>query len=125
MCTFIEPLRLAVGNEFNLNNVKEIKVSDEFLGLNMDITGCQNDRSLTDCKTEQYLTALRTQCKCLPLSVSSTEKVCFLMSTFIYNIHKSIFFLGTLHNNWPRKMSEKFDSRFFSMLVQMWRNGCH
>ena len=50
---FTEPLRLEVGNEFNLNNVKEIKVTKEFLGLNMDIIGCQNIHSLSDCKTEQ------------------------------------------------------------------------
>ena len=72
---FTEPLRLEVGNEFNLNNVKEIKVTKQFLGLNMDIIGCQNVNSLSDCKTEQYRSTLKEQCHCSPLSLNPKEKV--------------------------------------------------
>merc|ERR1719270_2340339 len=47
----IEPLMLKIGNEYNLNNVKEISVTDDFLTLDKTIIKCQNQESLQDCKT--------------------------------------------------------------------------
>ena len=42
---FLEPLLLKIGNEYNLNNVKEISVTDDFLTLDKTIIGCQNEES--------------------------------------------------------------------------------
>ena len=66
----IEPLKLPVGKKYNLNNVKEIQVSEDFLGLPNEVIGCQNVESEEDCKTRLYMNALINQCKCLPFGVN-------------------------------------------------------
>ena len=72
---FLEPLLLKIGNEYNLNNVKEISVTDDFLTLDKTIIDCQNEETLEDCKTRKYLDALDEQCKCLPFSIRNHDKV--------------------------------------------------
>ena len=74
---FLEPLKLKIGIEYNLNNVKEIDVSDEFLTLDKAIINCQNDESLQDCKTRKYIDALIEQCKCLPFTIRDFDQVLF------------------------------------------------
>ena len=69
----LEPLVLKVGNEYNLNNVKEIEVSEEFLTLDKTIINCQNFESLEECKTRIYLYETMKKCKCLPFTVGETE----------------------------------------------------
>ena len=43
--SFPEPLRLSTGKEYNLNNLKETKVREQFLTLNKEIIHCQNKES--------------------------------------------------------------------------------
>ena len=38
-----EPLKLVGEGKYNLNAVKEIKVTDSYLGLDMKDKGCQNE----------------------------------------------------------------------------------
>ena len=71
----IEPLKIKVGKEYNLNNVKEIKVTDEFLTLDKTTMNCQNKESLQDCETREYIQALIEQCKCLPFPIRNADKV--------------------------------------------------
>ena len=85
---FIEPLHLKFGHEYNLNNVKEIEVTDEFLNLDKIIKQCQNDESLEDCKTRKYIDTLLNQCNCLPFAIRNNKKVFELLSDKI-----SIFYL--------------------------------
>ena len=68
-------MRLKLGNEYNLNNVKEIEVTDEFLALEKTIINCQNTESLEDCKTRRYVDALVEQCKCLPFAIRNSNEV--------------------------------------------------
>ena len=68
-------MKLKVGKEYNLNNVKEIEASDDFLTLSKDVIQCQNKESLGDCQTRHYIDALEKQCGCLPFSVKNAEQV--------------------------------------------------
>ena len=40
---------------YNLHSMKEIYVTDSFLGLDRDTRNCQNIESLDDCKTKHHL----------------------------------------------------------------------
>ena len=72
---FLEPLLLKIGNEYNLNNVKEISVTDDFLSLDKTIINCQNKESLEDCKTRKYIDILLEQCKCVPFAIRNYNEV--------------------------------------------------
>ena len=72
---FLEPLKLKIGNEYNLNNVKEIYVTDDFLTLDKTIRNCQNEESLEDCKTRKYIDILLEQCKCVPFAIRNYNEV--------------------------------------------------
>ena len=70
----LEPLKLKIGNEYNLNNVKEIKISDEFLSLDKAIIKCQNKESLQDCQTREYIDAAIEKCYCIPFAIVDSLK---------------------------------------------------
>ena len=76
---FLEPLILKIGNEYNLNNVKEISVTDDFLTLDKSIINCQNEETLEDCKTRKYIDTMVKQCKCLPFTIRNLNKVVFIL----------------------------------------------
>ena len=62
-------------NEYNLNNVKEISVTDAFLTLDKTIINCQNQESLQDCQTRKYMDTMVEQCKCLPFAIRNEYEV--------------------------------------------------
>ena len=70
----IEPLKIKVGKEYNLNNVKEIKVTDEFLTLDKTTINCQNYETLQDCKNRKYTNTILQQCNCLPFGIAYDNK---------------------------------------------------
>ena len=72
---FLDLLKLKIGIEYNLNNVKEIKVTDEFLTLDKMTINCQNKESLQDCKTKKYIDASTEKCKCLPFTIVDDYQV--------------------------------------------------
>ena len=61
--------------QYNLHSMKEIKVTDSFLGLDKDTRNCQNIESYIDCESRLHLKNLRKACGCLPLSLKMSEKV--------------------------------------------------
>ena len=65
--------------EYNLDALKEIKVTDSYLGLDQDVRGCQNEESLNNCKTKHYLKTLLEKCDCLPFNIRLSEKVSNIM----------------------------------------------
>ena len=71
----LDPVRLFGEGQYNLNNIKEIAVTDSFLGLDKDIRKCQNIETYDDCKTRLHVEHLRQECGCLPLSLRLYEKV--------------------------------------------------
>ena len=72
---YLDPLKLKVGMEYNLNNVKEILPTDDFLTLDRNIIKCQIEESLNDCKTRQFQDTVVDQCGCLPFSMGNFNQV--------------------------------------------------
>ena len=68
-------MKLSGEGEYNLNVVKEIKVTDSYLGLNEDIRGCQNEIAFDTCTTKHYIDNLLDQCHCLPFTIRLSDKV--------------------------------------------------
>ena len=55
--------------------MKEIKVTDSFMGLDEDARSCQNIETYDDCNTRLHLKNLRQECGCVPLSLKLSEEV--------------------------------------------------
>ena len=65
-----EPLKLRLKDkEYNLNVVKEIKVTKSFLGLDEKTKECQNEMQFEECTTSLYLEKIKNSCKCLPFNL--------------------------------------------------------
>ena len=73
MFTFIGPVTLSGEGQYNLNIIKEIKVTDSFLELSRKIRGCQNETPYGQCITRLYIENAKTDCGCLPISIASFE----------------------------------------------------
>ena len=58
-----------------MNVLKEIKVSDAFLGLDQDVRGCQNEEPLINCTTRHHLKTMLETCGCLPFNMELFQKV--------------------------------------------------
>ena len=74
ICVVLEPLRLFGEGQYNLNVVKEMKVTDSFLTLDPRVRQCQNTFDYEECTTKKYHDALMEQCQCLPFNIK-TDKV--------------------------------------------------
>ena len=68
-------MKILEEGEYNLNNLKEISVTDSYMGL--DRKNCQNVKAYDDCKTHSHIQNLRQKCGCLPISLRISEKVKF------------------------------------------------
>ena len=55
--------------------MKEIKVTESYLGLDETVRKCQNVKSLHDCTTKQYIDAILENCGCLPAKIKRAAKV--------------------------------------------------
>ena len=70
-------MKLIGEGEYNLNVIKEIKVTQSYLGLDAEARspkGCQDEKSVPDCLTEQYLEDLLQECHCLPFNNIISDK---------------------------------------------------
>ena len=72
---FLDPVKINEEGQYNLNNLKEISVTDSFMGLDGATRNCQETESYEDCKTWIHVENLRQECGCLPLSLGLSEKV--------------------------------------------------
>ena len=72
-----EPVKLIGEGLYNLNVVKEIKVSTSYLGLDEKITGCRNEEPIEKCTTRKYIDSLLEQCGCFPFSIKTSRNVKF------------------------------------------------
>ena len=61
--------------KYNLDAVKEIKVTESFLGMDMKYKQCQIQESFEKCETRHYIDTVLHECGCLPLSISITKNV--------------------------------------------------
>ena len=60
--------------KYNLNAIKEIKVTESFLGLDKDDRSCQNHEYLEDCTTNQFISSYLHQGGCIPFNLRSLMK---------------------------------------------------
>ena len=73
--SFVEPVYFVGEGEYNLNILKEIEVTNAFLDLGPDHTGCQDGDNIQNCTTKNYMDSLLKRCGCLPFSISTSDKV--------------------------------------------------
>ena len=66
-----EPIELVGEGHYALEDIKDIKVTEEFLGLGQDITKCQTREFRADCVSRRYLEQVLTSCHCAPLYIRS------------------------------------------------------
>ena len=78
----LEPVNLVGEGEYNLNVLKEIIVTDSYLGLDPSIKGCQNVETLENCTTRHYIDNLIAQCKCVPFNMGQFARV--YLNDFLY-----------------------------------------
>ena len=78
---FSEPQKLLLEEketqsiQYNINVVKDVKVTDSYLELDKSVRGCQNEESYEDCTTSYYIKTLLENCKCLPFNIRLHNKV--------------------------------------------------
>ena len=64
-----EPIKMIGEGEYNLDTLKEIKVTDSYLGLDQHIKECQNEEAFYACTTRNFKESALEKCGCLPLSL--------------------------------------------------------
>ena len=62
---YAEPVKLIGEGEYK-NTLKDIVVTDSYLGLDMDVRNCQHEEPYVNCTTKKYLETFLGQCGCLP-----------------------------------------------------------
>ena len=65
------PIVLSGEGDYSLNAVKDIRVTEEFLGLGEDVIHCQTKEFRPDCLTRKYQEKVLSSCGCAPLSTAS------------------------------------------------------
>ena len=71
-----EPLKLkSVEAEYNMDTLKEIRVTNSYLGLDQNVRGCQNDEPLFNCTTRHLIENMVKQCNCLPFNLKLAHNI--------------------------------------------------
>ena len=81
---FLDSLMLKPGREYNLNNIKLIQATDDFMNLDNAIKKCHAEH-YDNCTTRNYVERVIQECGCLPLNIITTttfEKVIDISSLF-------------------------------------------
>ena len=63
------PIELEGEGHYALTAIKDIKVTEEFLGLGQKITRCQTREFRTDCVSRRYQEQVLASCHCTPLYI--------------------------------------------------------
>ena len=74
--------------------MKEISVTDSFMGLNRDTRKCQNVETYDNCNTRLLLENLRKECGCLPLSLILSKKVKECKATIFSRFYMYVTMIG-------------------------------
>ena len=72
---FTEPVYFIGAGEYNLDDLTEVKAANSYMGLDMKIRQCQNDKTFYNCTTQQYLDSMMAKCGCLPINLRLSNKV--------------------------------------------------
>ena len=54
---------------FALTDVKQIVVTNSFLGLDRDVKNCQNEEAFEHCSSQTFLQEVSSRCHCIPYSL--------------------------------------------------------
>ena len=76
----MEPLMLIGEGEYNLNALKEIKVTDSYLELDQGTRECQMEEPFYNCTTRKRIDTVLEQCRCLPFQMRRSLKVIELIN---------------------------------------------
>ena len=79
------PITLHGEGSYAISDVKEIKVTEEYLGLSEDVKECQTKEPYQNCTTRQFLQNAIGKCNCIPYGVKNllgTNVVCIQSSLF-------------------------------------------
>ena len=68
-----EPLKFHGEGNYNLNDIKEVKVTDDFHNLEKSVKNCQKKEPLRACTTRKYFEDIVTSCQCLPLRMWNSK----------------------------------------------------
>ena len=71
----VVPLKLSFESIYNLNNIKEVSVTDSFVTLDEKTRGCSNDFTFDECTTKLYVDAVNGTCNCLPMKMRVSNEV--------------------------------------------------
>ena len=74
MHIFPVPEKFYGSGSIRIKGIKQIQVTDDYLGLDLQARGCQNENTYEDCVTELYLDLLMEECKCLPFNLQNFSK---------------------------------------------------
>ena len=74
-CFNLDPVALSGEGQYNLNILKEIEVTESFIGLDEYVRQCQIVETYDDCTTRHYIENMRKSCGCLPLALRIYEQV--------------------------------------------------
>ena len=69
VCTDPVPVVVYGGGNYALTDIKEIKVTEEFLSLGPAITDCESRQFRSDCNTARYQETVAASCSCAPLNL--------------------------------------------------------
>ena len=77
MPNIAETVKFIGEGEYNLFALKEIRVTESYLGLEKEKRGCQNLEPIDNCTTRQYHDTIIGECGCLPLNIRILTEVCY------------------------------------------------
>ena len=84
MHMLLDPVGLFGEGQYNLHSLKEISVTDSFMGLNIDTRKCQNIETYDRCSTRLLLETLKQECGCLPIAIKLAEEVEYYRSEILF-----------------------------------------
>ena len=84
---------------YALTSVKEIDGTEAFLSLDDDIKLCQNEETLADCSTKDFMKRNLDLCKCVPYKLRNFSKQVYI---FIWKYILYYYFQDRvcLYPNW-------------------------
>ena len=93
--SILAPIHLYGAGQYELNNVKEVLVTESFLGMEQETIGCSNKEDTGSCHTRRYLERLNATCHCIPFSLKyhlNITQVHLLLSGFLFNRQMDLSF---------------------------------
>ena len=94
-----DSLKLSPGWEYNLNAIKNIVGTEDFLNLPDSSKNCQTE-TYDNCTTRSYVDRVIRKCGCLPLSmtIAGEQKETFCKFDTILNIYIFRFLFASLRS---------------------------